>query len=63
MLTFDYTYFKVLYEVFFFFFSLEDDQMLEEVRLMEMKNVIYPALNTTHFSSSFCFFNTYFPLQ
>lgn len=30
-LTFDYTYFKVLYEVFLFFF-LEDDQMLEEIR-------------------------------
>lgn len=62
MLTFDYTYFKVLYEVFLFF-SLEDDQMLEEIRLMEMKNVICPALNNTHLSSSFCSFYTYIVLQ
>lgn len=31
MLTFDYTYFKALYEVFL---PLEDDQMLEEIGLM-----------------------------
>ena len=47
----------------FFFFSLEDDQMLEEIGMMEMKNVICPALNIIHLSSSSCSFYTYFPLQ
>ena len=41
----------------------EDDQMLEEIRLIEMKNVICRALNTTHLSSSFCSFYTYIVLQ
>lgn len=57
LLTFDCTYFKDFYEVFFF----EDDQVLEKIGLMEIKIEIFPAIVTTPSPSSFCSFHTFLP--
>lgn len=54
MLTFDNTYFKDFYEVL----SLEVDQVLEEIRLMEIKSVICPVILTAPSPSSL-FFSPY----
>lgn len=57
MLTFDYAYFKVFYEVF----SLEDGQMSEEIWLMEMKSVICQLSSLPPFPSSICSFHIFLP--